>query len=149
MANATRRWTRMGVVASVPFAARAVMPAGQSQSLSANGASVFGRFMAARDPAAPLILLVDQTGSSKAEYGTMQPRLAAEGYASLAIDPRSGGSLLGARNETLAARGSADAGYDEADPDLEAALVWASATAPRRSRRSWHSRRQSARPVHP
>ena len=49
------------------------------------------------------------------------------GLISLAIDQRSGGSLLGGRNQTVAARGSQDASYDEAYADLEAALAWARA----------------------
>jgi alpha-beta hydrolase superfamily lysophospholipase len=40
-----------------------------------------------------VILLFHQAGSSKAEYATIAPRLAAAGYTALAIDQRSGGSL--------------------------------------------------------
>lgn len=138
MVDETRRRVLIAtgaLVVAPPRWVPAAVAAGQPQSLqltARDGAPVFGRFMATPDPGAPLILLFHQAGSSKDEYGPVQPRLAAEGYASLAIDQRSGGSLLGGCNETVAAHGGADAGYDDAYPDLEAALAWARATEPRR-----------------
>jgi dienelactone hydrolase len=70
-----------------------------------------------------VILLFHQAGSSKAEYATIAPRLAAAGYTALAIDQRSGGSLFGP-NET-ASRLGGSASYEDAKPDLVAALDWA------------------------
>ncbi len=70
-----------------------------------------------------LILLFHQAGSSKGEYATIAPRLVAEGYASLAIDQRAGGSLFGT-NQTAAAL-NGDASYLDAKRDLVAALAWA------------------------
>jgi dienelactone hydrolase len=70
-----------------------------------------------------IILLFHQAGSSKAEYATIAPRLAAAGYTALAIDQRAGGSLYGP-NETVS-RLAKPATYEEAQPDLLAALDWA------------------------
>jgi alpha-beta hydrolase superfamily lysophospholipase len=70
-----------------------------------------------------VILLFHQASSSKAEYATIAPRLAAAGFTALAIDQRSGGSLYGP-NET-ASRLDRPATYEDAKADLEAALGWA------------------------
>jgi dienelactone hydrolase len=70
-----------------------------------------------------VILLFHQAGSSKGEYATIAPRLAAAGYTALAIDQRSGGSLYGP-NETVSRLGRS-ATYEETKPDLVAALDWA------------------------
>jgi dienelactone hydrolase len=70
-----------------------------------------------------VILLFHQAGSSKAEYATIAPRLAADGYSALAIDQRSGGALYGP-NET-ASRLNRPATYEEAKLDLMAAYDWA------------------------
>jgi alpha-beta hydrolase superfamily lysophospholipase len=70
-----------------------------------------------------IILLFHQAGSSKAEYATIAPKLAAAGFTALAIDQRSGGSLYGP-NET-AARLAKPATYEDAKADLETALDWA------------------------
>ena len=87
-----------------------------------DGVTVHGRLTQAASPKA-LILLFHQAGSSKGEYATIAPRLREAGYASLAIDQRSGGSLFG-RNETVAAvRGNPS--YLDAKRDLAAALNWA------------------------
>lgn len=86
-----------------------------------DGVTVFARYYRAQSPKA-LILLFHQAGSSKDEYVTIAPRLAAAGYSALAVDQRSGGSLFG-KNETMAALGS-DPGYLPAEHDLQAALDW-------------------------
>lgn len=70
-----------------------------------------------------IILLFHQAGSSKAEYATIAPRLAAAGFSALAIDQRSGGPLYGP-NETASRLGK-PATYEDAKADLEAALDWA------------------------
>jgi dienelactone hydrolase len=70
-----------------------------------------------------VILLFHQAGSSKAEYATIAPRLAAAGFTALAIDQRSGGTLYGP-NETVSRLGR-PATYEDAKADLEAALDWA------------------------
>lgn len=75
--------------------------------------------------AAPTILLFHMAGSSaRGEYGETAPIFNAEGYNTLAVDLRSGGSRLGASNKTAARLGDATVGYCEAYPDMEAALDW-------------------------
>jgi alpha-beta hydrolase superfamily lysophospholipase len=88
-----------------------------------DGVSISGLVYPAAHPKA-IILLFHQADSSKAEYATIAPRLAAMGFTALAIDQRSGGSLYGP-NET-AARLSTPSTYEQAKPDLVAALDWAS-----------------------
>lgn len=70
-----------------------------------------------------VILLFHQAGSSKDEYASIAPRLAAQGYTAYAIDQRSGGDLFG-DNSTVHRTGKST-GYLEAKQDLQAALDWA------------------------
>lgn len=88
---------------------------------AADGVVVHAALTPAARPRA-LIVLFHQAGSSKGEYATIAPRLAAAGYASLAIDQRAGGPMFG-RNET-AARLARPASFLEAERDLEAAFAW-------------------------
>ncbi len=88
---------------------------------AADGLTVHGIAYKAAHPRA-LVLLFHQAGSSKDEYATIAPRLAAAGYSALAIDQRSGGPMFGA-NETAAGLGH-DAAYLDAKQDLEAAVRW-------------------------
>jgi alpha-beta hydrolase superfamily lysophospholipase len=106
------------------FGSASGAPAGpQSLTLqAADRVSISALSYEARSPKA-VVLLFHQAGSSKAEYATIAPRLAASGYSSLAIDQRSGGTLFGP-NETVA-RLSTSASYAAAKADLVAALDWA------------------------
>jgi alpha-beta hydrolase superfamily lysophospholipase len=70
-----------------------------------------------------IILLFHQASSSKAEYATIAPRLAAASFSALAIDQRSGGTLYGP-HETVSRLGKPTT-YEDAKADLEAALDWA------------------------
>ena len=83
--------------------------------------SIAGWLYKAAKPKA-VILLFHQAGSSKDEYATIAPRLAAMGYSAYAIDQRSGGDLFG-DNSTVHRNGKST-GYLEARQDLEAALAW-------------------------
>jgi alpha-beta hydrolase superfamily lysophospholipase len=65
-----------------------------------DGVSISGLAYAADHPKA-IVLLFHQAGSSKAEYATIAPRLAAAGFSALAIDQRSGGSLYGPNDTAL------------------------------------------------
>jgi dienelactone hydrolase len=94
---------------------------------AADGVKVFGTLWRAERPRPPVIVAFHQAGSSAAEYAPIAPRLVAAGFTVLAIDQRSGGALFGA-NRTADALGR-EAKYDEALPDLEAALAWARADA--------------------
>jgi len=71
-----------------------------------------------------LILLFHQAGSNRGEYATIGPMLATLGFNALAIDQRSGGNAWERSNDTIKRLGKST-GYDEALPDLEAALQWA------------------------
>jgi dienelactone hydrolase len=88
-----------------------------------DGVRVFGTFYeTSKDK--PIILLFHQADSNRTEYAEIAPELVAVGFNVLAIDQRSGGSLFGADNQTKE-NFEGVAGYREALPDLEAALIWA------------------------
>jgi len=69
------------------------------------------------------VLLFHQAGSSKNEYDTIGPRLAAQGYDAFAIDARAGGDLFG-DNSTVHMIGESRP-YAEAKQDMQAAIDWA------------------------
>ena len=110
------RWM-IGAAAAVVISASATAEAAsQAVTLRArDGVSISGLAYTADHPRA-IVLLFHQAESSKAEYATIAPRLAAAGFTALAIDQRSGGSLYGP-NET-ARRLAKPAGYEQAKPDL-------------------------------
>ncbi|MEP3346083.1 MAG: dienelactone hydrolase family protein [Litoreibacter sp.] len=71
-----------------------------------------------------VVVLFHMAGASRGEYTNISKRLNTLGYATLAVDQRSGGSFNGVRNETVrSAGGSTD--YVGAIPDLVAASHWA------------------------
>jgi len=89
-----------------------------------DGVQVFADYYSAGSKAKPLILLFHQAGSNRGEYATIGPMLATLGFNALAIDQRSGGNAWERSNDTIKRLGKST-GYDEALPDLEAALQWA------------------------
>lgn len=95
--------------------------------VAADGVKVFGTLWRAAGEKPPLVLAFHQAGSSAGEYEPIAPRLVAAGYTVLAIDQRSGDAMYGP-NRTARAFGR-EASYDEALPDLEAALAWGRAEA--------------------
>jgi len=117
------RWM-IGPAAAVLISTSATAEAAsQAVTLRArDGVSISGLAYTAEHPKA-IVLLFHQADSSKAEYATIAPRLVAAGFTALAIDQRSGGTLFGP-NETARRLGK-EAGYEQAKPDLEAALDWA------------------------
>ncbi|MEI9851362.1 MAG: alpha/beta hydrolase [Sphingomonas sp.] len=90
--------------------------------VAADGVHVYGDYLKPGNARA-LILLFHQAGSGQGEYATIVPRLAARGFATLAIDQRSGGAMFGG-NFTVRELGG-ERSYLEAKRDLEAALEWA------------------------
>ncbi len=96
--------------------------------IAADGVKVFGTVWRAARPRPPVIVAFHQAGSSAAEYEPLAPRLVAAGFTVLAIDQRSGDGAFGGSNRTAAALGR-EAKYEEALPDLEAALAWGRAEA--------------------
>lgn len=121
----SQRWM-VGAAVAVLFATSATAEAAsEAVTLRArDGVSISGLAYTAEHPKA-IVLLFHQADSSKAEYATIAPRLVAAGFTALAIDQRSGGSLFGP-NETARRLGK-EVGYEQAKPDLEAALDWATA----------------------
>src|ERR1051325_5372637 len=116
------RWMIGAAAAILVSGSAAAEAASQAVTLRArDGVSISGQAYLAEHPKA-IVLLFHQADSSKAEYATIAPRLAAAGFTALAIDQRSGGSLFGP-NET-ARRLAHPASYEQAKPDLEAALDW-------------------------
>lgn len=91
-----------------------------------DGVAVYGTFTPAAGNHRGILLLFHQAGASRHEYDPLIPTFTELGYATLAIDQRSGGSLFGGRNETVARLGKST-GYLAAMPDLEAAMAWARA----------------------
>jgi dienelactone hydrolase len=73
-----------------------------------------------------LIVLFHQAGGSRLEYEKIAPRLNSLGFATLAVDQRSGGSEFGGTNKT--ATQVTRAGFLAALPDLEASLKYAKNT---------------------
>ena len=85
---------------------------------------VFADYYSTGKEEKPLILLFHQAGSNRGEYATIGPMLATLGFNALAIDQRSGDNAWERSNDTIKRLGKST-GYDEALPDLEAALQWA------------------------
>lgn len=96
---------------------------------AADGVMVFGDYYKAEKPKA-LILLFHQAGSNRSEYAPIAPKLMQAGYSALAIDQRSGGTLFGHGNQTVARLGHST-NYLDAEKDLEAALAWSEPAAAR------------------
>lgn len=92
---------------------------------AADGVTVFANYRPVPNARA-LIVLSHQGGANRAEFATIAPRLVADGFATLALDQRSGGTMFGAANRTVATLG-ASTSFDAAQPDVEAAVRWAQA----------------------
>ena len=91
---------------------------------AADGVKVVAQLYKA-DKARAVMLVFHQAGSNKAEYATIAPLLAQQGFTVLAIDQRSGGKMFGKDNETVKKRGK-NGQYMETMADMEAALDWGS-----------------------
>jgi dienelactone hydrolase len=93
---------------------------------AADKVKVHAEYYGDADKGKPVVLLFHQASSNAGEYTTIAPKLNALGFNALALDQRSGGSGWGRDNHTAKGfRGSA--GFEQALPDLEAALDWARA----------------------
>lgn len=89
-----------------------------------DGVVITADFNTPNADAETVIVLYHMAGASRGEYLSIADRLNALGYATLAVDQRSGGQSNGIRNETIiAAGGSTD--FVDAIPDLVAASAWA------------------------
>lgn len=76
------------------------------------------------DPSAPIILLCHSGGGNKFEYADIAPKLNAKGFNALAIDQRSGGTLVRQENETFQRAKAKGLGTEfvDAQQDIEAAI---------------------------
>jgi len=113
------------------FAAALLLPVASAETVqlaAADGVKVFGEVWRASGAKPPIILAFHQAGSSSAEYAPIAPRLAQAGFTVLAIDQRSGNGAFDGTNRTAAELGR-KATYEQALPDLEAALAWAKANS--------------------
>ena len=119
------RFIALALVACLALPAAGAEPV---QLTAADGVKVFGEVWRAPGAKPPVLLAFHQAGSSSAEYAPIAPRLVQAGFTVLAIDQRSGDGAFGGSNRTAAALGR-EAGYEQALPDLEAALAWAKANA--------------------
>jgi len=113
--------------AAVLYPALAMQARAEPVSFAAgDGVRVYGDFHKAEGKPRGMILLFHMAGSNKSEYTPLAPILNKSGFATLAIDQRSGGDLWGDVNKT-AAKAKAEYNYADAIPDLEAAIVYGSA----------------------
>ena len=119
------RFIALALVACLALPAAGAEPV---QLTAADGVKGFGEVWRAPGAKPPVLLAFHQAGSSSAEYAPIAPRLVQAGFTVLAIDQRSGDGAFGGSNRTAAALGR-EAGYEQALPDLEAALAWAKANA--------------------
>jgi len=71
-----------------------------------------------------IIVLYHMAGASRGEYAHTASKLNDLGYATLAVDQRSGGCFNGVPNETVASAGGST-NFVDAIPDLVAASQWA------------------------
>lgn len=115
---------RLATIVVLALLARSPASADPVTIVAADKVKVSGIYYGDQDRAKPLILLFHQAGSNAGEYAAIAPRLNALGYNALAIDQRSGGSGWGRDNQTVKAL-RRNASFDEALPDLRAALEWA------------------------
>ena len=92
---------------------------------AADGLRVDADLYDVSDAAAPTVLLCHQANSSRGEYRSIAPRLAAAGYRAVAIDQRSGRSMNGVRNATAerARVSGKSTEYLDARADIEAAIA--------------------------
>lgn len=113
---------------ALPVRSGIAAPAAERVQLhAADGVAVFGEALAPEGGTRRgTILLFHMAGSNRGEYAPIAPELVKQGFATLAIDQRSGGDGWGRRNETAALLRT-DPGYRAALPDLQAALGWARA----------------------
>lgn len=91
---------------------------------ASDGVAVTAEFQAPAAGYSTIIVLFHQARSSRGEYAQIADRLNAMGYATLAVDQRSGGQANGVRNQTVAELGGST-GFAQAIPDLIAAAAWA------------------------
>ncbi len=103
-----------------------------------------------KDKKTPFLVLFHQAGWSRGEYREIAPKLNKLGYNCLAIDQRSGGTINGVANETMARAKKAGKGmtYLDARQDLVAALEYARKNHAKGKLVAWGSSYSSALVLH-
>lgn len=91
-----------------------------------DGVTVYGDLRPATGKPRATILLFHMAGSNSGEYDPIVPVLNKAGFATLAIDQRSGGTLWGRTNKTAWMAKSGES-YAKVLPDLEAAVAFGQA----------------------
>ena len=94
------------------------------QFKASDGVVVTADFNTPNAGAETVIVLYHMAGASRGEYLNIAERLNALGYATLAVDQRSGGQSNGISNETVEAAGGST-NFVDATPDIVAASAWA------------------------
>lgn len=94
------------------------------QFKASDGIVVTADFKTPDAGAQTVIVLYHMAGASRGEYVNIAKRLNDLGYATLAVDQRSGGQSNGVKNKTVAAAGGST-NFVGAIPDLVAASAWA------------------------
>jgi len=91
---------------------------------ASDGVSVTADFNTPDGDYSTVIVLYHMAGSSRGEYVEIAAKMNSLGYATLAVDQRSGGQSNGVRNETVRSAGGSTS-FVDAIPDLLAASDWA------------------------
>ncbi|MEP3277523.1 MAG: hypothetical protein ABJN26_15015 [Stappiaceae bacterium] len=91
---------------------------------AADGVEITAEFEKPEGDFSTTLVLYHMAGASRGEYQDIAPVLNKAGYATLAVDQRSGGAFNGVKNETAAQSGG-NVPYVKAMPDLIAASQWA------------------------
>ena len=91
---------------------------------AADGVTVTADFETPANGYEAVLILYHMAGASRGEYTEIARRLNELGYATLAVDQRSGGTFNGVKNQTAAAAGG-NVAYAKAIPDMQAAAIWA------------------------
>ena len=115
---------RIGVAVGLFGLLLTALAANEVSYKAADGVTVYASYAQAKAKSRGLIVLFHQADASRAEYARIAPRLNAMGFATLAVDQRSGGNLFGGTNKTAAGFGKS-ASYLDALPDLEASVTFA------------------------
>lgn len=102
----------------------------QVKFTATDGVEVTADLYLTKDKAAPFIILYHQATYSRGEYGEIAPKLNKLGYNCMAVDQRSGSLFNGVKNETMRAAIAKQlpTNYQDAYPDLEAALTYVNDT---------------------
>ncbi|MEM7214218.1 MAG: CocE/NonD family hydrolase [Pseudomonadota bacterium] len=89
-----------------------------------DGVEITAEFLKPEGEFSNILVLYHMAGASRGEYRDIAPVFNELGYATLAVDQRSGGGFNGVTNETASKAGGA-VSYTKAIPDMLAAAEWA------------------------